>query len=197
MPDHVSNWGRWGDNDELGTLNLIDDEGTRAGRGAGAHRAERVAGQAHRTGLDAGRAVRPTHTAVPPVQQAMVHTGVPPMAMAEVLVVTPHNPGLTHLDATVHIPVDGHVYPGRPLTEAVTPIGVRHGSTTAFADGVLTRGVLLDLAPGDRLPPAHPSPAPTTTPPRSKVECAWSPGTRWWSAAAGRSPGTPPSPCPA
>lgn len=38
----------------------------------------------------------------------------------------------------------------------MTPTGVQHGSTTAFADGVLTRGVLLDLAPGDRLPPAHP-----------------------------------------
>jgi hypothetical protein len=86
----------------------------------------------------------------------MLYTGIPPMGMAEVLVVTPHNPGLTHLDALVHIPIDGHVYPGRPLTEAVTPTGVRHGSTTAFADGVLTRGVLLDLAPGDRLPPAHP-----------------------------------------
>ena len=68
----------------------------------------------------------------------------------------PHSPGLTHLDALVHIPIDGHVYPGRALTEAVTPAGIRHGSTTAFADGVLTGGVLLDLAPGDRLPPAHP-----------------------------------------
>ena len=78
------------------------------------------------------------------------------MAMAEVLVLTPHNPELTHLDALVHMPIDGHVYPGRPLTEAVTPSGVRHGSTTAFADGVLTPGVLLDLAPGGRRPPAHP-----------------------------------------
>lgn len=56
----------------------------------------------------------------------------------------------------MHIPVDGHVYPERPLAEAVTPAGVVHGSTTAFADGVLTRGVLLDLAPGGRLSPAHP-----------------------------------------
>jgi len=38
----------------------------------------------------------------------------------------------------------------------VTPSGVRHGSTSAFADGVITRGVLLDLAPGARLPQAHP-----------------------------------------
>lgn len=78
------------------------------------------------------------------------------MGMAEVLVLTPHHPALTHLDAVAHLPVDGHIYPGRPLTEAVTPGGVRHGSTTAFADGTITRGVLLDLAPGNRLPAAHP-----------------------------------------
>ena len=78
------------------------------------------------------------------------------MGMAEALVLTPHHPGLTHLDALAHMPVDGLVYPGRPLAEAVTAGGVQHGSTTAFADGVLTRGVLLDRAPGGRLPCAHP-----------------------------------------
>ena len=43
------------------------------------------------------------------------------------------------------------------MAEAVGPDGaVRHGSTSAFAAGVVTRGVLLDLAPGGRLPSAHP-----------------------------------------
>ena len=152
----MSNWGRWGDDDELGTLNLITDE-TRARAVAQVctGRCVSLARPIEPASMLGGPFAPPTPPS-PPVQQAMLHTGVPPMAMAEVLVVTPHNPGLTHLDATVHIPVDGQVYPGRPLSEAVTPTGVRHGSTTAFADGVLTRGVLLDLAPGDRLPPAHP-----------------------------------------
>ena len=156
MPEYVSNWGRWGDDDELGTLNLIDDE-ARARAVAQVRTGRRVslARPIEPASMLGGPFAPPTPPS-PPVQQAMLHTGVPPMAMAEVLVVTPHNPGLTHIDATVHIPVDGQVYPGHPLSEAVTPTGVRHGSTTAFADGVLTRGVLLDLAPGDRLPPAHP-----------------------------------------
>ena len=34
----VSNWGRWGDDDELGTLNLIDDAAVAARRRGGAHR---------------------------------------------------------------------------------------------------------------------------------------------------------------
>lgn len=154
--DGLSNWGRWGADDELGTLNLINDE-TRARAVAEVRtgRSVSLARPIEPASMMGGPFAPPTPPS-PPVQQAMLYTGVPPMAMAEVLVVTPHNPGLTHLDALVHIPVDGHVYPGRPLTDAVTPTGVRHGSTTAFADGVLTRGVLLDLAPGGRLPPAHP-----------------------------------------
>jgi hypothetical protein len=109
------------------------------------------------------------------------------MGMAEVLVLTPITPG--HLDALVHVPVDGLVYPELRLADAVNPAGVRHGSTTAFADGVLTRGVLFDLAPGDRLPPAHRSPAPTSTTRIVAAGCAWSPATPWWFAAGGRSRG--------
>lgn len=34
-----------------------------------------------------------------------------------------------------------------PLAEAVAPLGVRHGSADSFGEGIITRGVLLDLAP--------------------------------------------------
>lgn len=151
-----SNWGRWGADDELGTLNLITDEvRARAVAQARTGRSVSLAMPVDPASMLGGPFAPPTPSS-PPVQQAMLYTGTPPIAMAEVLVLTPHHAGLTHLDAVVHIPVDGHVYPGRPLTEAVTPTGVRHGSTTAFADGVITRGILLDLAPGTRLPQAHP-----------------------------------------
>ncbi|SEF24204.1 Kynurenine formamidase [Amycolatopsis pretoriensis] len=154
--DRLGNWGRWGPDDERGTLNLITDETcARALAEARTGRCVSLAKPIEPASMMGGPFAPPGPPS-PPVQQAMLYTGTPPMGLAEVLVVTPHNPGLTHLDALVHIPVDGHVYPGRPLAEAVTPTGVRHGSTTAFADGVLTRGVLLDLAPGDRLPPAYP-----------------------------------------
>lgn len=58
------------------------------------------------------------------MQQALLYTGDPPMGMTEALVLTPDHPGLTHIDAHAHMPVDGLVYPGRPLTEAVTAAGV-------------------------------------------------------------------------
>jgi len=154
--DLPTNWGRWGADDELGTLNLVTD----------AVRARAVAEARTGRWVSLARPVEPASMlggpfapaapASPPVQQALLYTGTPPMGMSEALVVTPHHPSLTHLDATAHMPVDGLVYPGRPLPEAVTAAGVQHGSTTAFAAGVVTRGVLLDLAPDGRLPSAHP-----------------------------------------
>ena len=152
----TSNWGRWGADDELGTLNLITDEvRARAVAEARTGRWVSLAMPVDPASMTGGPFAPPAPPS-PPVQQALLYTGTPPMGMSEVLVVTPHHPGLTHLDALAHVPVDGLVYPGRPLTEAVTAAGVVHGSTTVFAAGVLTRGILLDLAPGDRLPPGHP-----------------------------------------
>ncbi|MFE2499874.1 cyclase family protein [Streptomyces scopuliridis] len=90
-----------------------------------------------------------------PVQQVMVYTGSPAIATADLMMVTNHHPRSTHLDALAHMPRDGRVYPGRLLGESVTPAGVQHCSTTAFASGIVTRGVLLDLAVNGPLPSGY------------------------------------------
>lgn len=153
LPD---NRGRWGQHDQRGTLNLIDDAAR--SRAAAEVRTGRWVSLALATEPASmlGGPFAPPAPPSPPVQQALLYTGNPPMGMSEVLVVTPHHPGLTHIDALAHMPVEGVVYPDRPVSDAVTPGGVLHGSTTAFAEGVVTRGVLLDLAPGGRLPSAFP-----------------------------------------
>lgn len=148
--DLPSNWGRWGADDQLGTLHLIDDA-------ARARAAAEV-----RDGASVSLA-RPTSPAplttalspvgvpakVPaPVMQSVNFNGYSPVAVTDSMLVNTHNAGLTHLDALAHIPVDGRVYPGVPLADAVTPVGVRHGSADPFTRAILTRGVLLDLAPG-------------------------------------------------
>jgi hypothetical protein len=56
------------------------------------------------------------------------------------------------LDAVAHMVRDGEVHPGRPVGECVTMGGDRHGATTAFAAGIVTRGVLLDLASDGPVP---------------------------------------------
>jgi hypothetical protein len=74
-----------------------------------------------------------------PVQQLMALVPAAHEASADVMVVTNHAVW-THLDALGHQGIGGLVYPGRPMAGSVTPAGVTHGSTTAFAAGVLTRG---------------------------------------------------------
>lgn len=46
-------------------------------------------------------------------------------------------------------------YPGRPAAEAITPAGVRFGSSAGFCAGIVTRGVLLDLAVDGPLPEGY------------------------------------------
>ncbi|THC43116.1 cyclase family protein [Streptomyces sp. A1499] len=150
-----SNWGRWGTDDELGTLNLITEE-VRA-RGAAEVRTGRAVSLAqpiHPAPLVSGP-FAPTTRDVSPIQQLMQYTGGAP-ATADMMLVTNHHVRSTHLDALGHQVRDGRVYPGRPLAESVTPAGARHGSTVAFAAGIVTRGVLLDLAFAGPLPAGHP-----------------------------------------
>ncbi|MEW1659140.1 cyclase family protein [Streptomyces sp. NPDC093707] len=150
-----SNWGRWGTDDELGTLNLITEE-ARA-RGAAEARTGRAVSLAQpiRPAPLVSGPFAPTTQDGSPVQQLMQYTGSAP-ATADVMLVTNHHVRSTHLDALSHQIMDGQVYPERPLSESVTPAGVRHGSTAAFAAGIATRGILLDLAFDGPLSVGHP-----------------------------------------
>ena len=149
--DLPTNRGRWGADDQLGTLHLIDTAAVlravaevRTGRHVSlARRVEPVPFTAA-SGPVGAPARMPAA-----VLQTLGYAGTRPVAVTDTLVVNTHNAGLTHLDALAHIPVDGTVYPGVPLDDAVTPAGVRHGSADPFGTGVVTRGVLLDLAPDD------------------------------------------------
>lgn len=150
-----SNWGRWGDTDERGAVNLITDE-ARA-RGAAEARTGRTVSFARVTRsspLTAGPMAPATTTTG--VQTIMLHTGAESPAMAEIMIVNAHHPDVTHLDAMSHWVAGGKTYPGIAMAEGSGPLGVQRGAAIAYADGIVTRGVLLDLAPGGRLDPAHP-----------------------------------------
>ncbi|NEA64503.1 cyclase family protein [Streptomyces sp. SID12488] len=153
-----SNWGRWGDEDEKGTLNLITDE-VRA-RAAAEVRTGHWASLARPiepAAIMSGPFV-PSSIKESPVQQLVVHPvnpGDTTCAHVDVLFVTNHHPRSTHLDSISHISNNGMVYPGRPAAEAITPAGVKFGSSTGFSAGIVTRGVLLDLAVDGPLPEGY------------------------------------------
>ena len=157
IEDLPSNWGRWGADDELGTLNFITpDVRLRAVREARLGRTVSLAQRLDPVIFSGGGPVaRGSHAMPAPVQQVLAYTGSPARAMTDVLLINIHSASMTHIDAAVHIVLDGKVYPGVPLDEAVSEGTVRHGSTAAFADGILTRGVLLDMAPGGRMDAGH------------------------------------------
>ncbi|MFC8825141.1 cyclase family protein [Streptomyces sp. NPDC057137] len=150
LPD---NWGRWGADDELGTLNLITDD-VRAKAAAEVRTGRWVSlAQPITPNPMISSPFAPTTVDVSPVQQMMAHTGVG--VAADLMLVTNHHARSTHIDALAHWSSDGEVYPGRPRDQAVTAGGVTFGSTTAFAAGIVTRGVLLDLAVEEPLPAGH------------------------------------------
>ncbi|HEX7309066.1 cyclase family protein, partial [Lentzea sp.] len=150
-----SNWGRWGDADQLGTVNLITAE-ARA-RGAAQVRTGLSVSLARKTPTAPlmGGPMAALQATTTGVQTIMSFTGAPPMAMAELMLVTTHHPEVTHLDAVSHMVADGQVYPGIAQARSSGPAGVTHGAADVFAGGIVTRGVLLDLAPGGKLPDGH------------------------------------------
>jgi len=136
----LSNWGRWGKDDQLGTLNLITAE----------HRLR--AASLVREGLviplgmdlDPGEPdplQRGAEVALTPMRYAMGRM----TAARERLTLTPHG-SLTHLDSPAHIAWDGHLYNGFSTAEAFGDHGVNRLSVHQARAGVVTRGVLLDVA---------------------------------------------------
>jgi hypothetical protein len=155
MEDLPTNWGRWGERDDRGTLNLITDEvRARAVAEARTGRTVSISRPMPASPLIAGPTA-PLGADSTGVLQAALFTGASPRATAELVVMMTHHPEVTHLDSLVHQVVDGKVYPGIPLEEAGGAAGYRHGSTAVFGQGVVTRGVLVDLAADGPLPAGH------------------------------------------
>lgn len=155
--DRVDNAGRWGADDELGTLNHITPDKRRA------------AAALVQTG-EALSLARPLARRPPPVGPETIDhrlsyfeapdnpLGVPANA-GEYFGLDTHQPGLTHLDCVSHIGgYDGRVYNGRRFADVAAEEGLTHGSIYAQRDGIVTRGVLLDLPAAlgiDWLEPSH------------------------------------------
>ena len=156
---HVRNWGRWGEDDRLGTLNLIDAAARQ--RAAAAV----IEGDAFALGLPM--------SAAEGIQLGFIQGRVnPTLTMTRINqpeVMAPEGPCFnedlvsfsmqcaTHLDGLAHVSVDGHLYNGYQADEideaGSARLGIHH------VGPVITRGVLLDLPRSlgvDFLEPGHP-----------------------------------------
>ncbi|KUF19693.1 cyclase family protein [Streptomyces silvensis] len=147
----VNNWGRWGADDEIGTLNLITDT------------VVRVAAATVRTGLRVPLAlplrqdgvqsgaipgrVNPLHTMV----QINRRLFGPDSVATSDDTVTMGLQAATHWDALPHASHSGLLYNGRPA-DTITAHGGARFSSIATATHVVSRGVLLDVAAAKGLP---------------------------------------------
>lgn len=154
----LSNWGRWGPDDRLGTVNHITDH----------CRAE--AARLIRAGVVVSCAwpIEPGSSAgdepgVAPPQRFMLRTGqgladpdrVPRDGIAltdrmggaaEYLGYAPHGYRITHLDWLSHIFWDRQMYNGRPAEHVSAHSGAVEHDIAAVAAGIVTRGILIDAA---------------------------------------------------
>jgi len=132
-----SNAGRWGLHDELGTLNHITPDTRRRA----------VQGVIHGEVVSLGKDL-PTAGGSRSVAAIHVVREVEPQgsSVTDTLTVSPHGFEVTHLDAVGHNFLDGRIYNDRRADEVVTSSGLAFGSVMAVRDGIVTRGVLLDVA---------------------------------------------------
>ncbi|GGF17565.1 cyclase family protein [Subtercola lobariae] len=155
LDDLPTNWGRWGLDDERGTLNFITPEARLRGvTEARTGETVSLAFPITPVVLGGGRPGPPTMTPTPAaISQVLAYTGSP--ASVDILTINTHHATMTHIDALGHIAPNGMIYPGVAFAEVAMGGTLRQGSTTAFIDGIVTRGVLLDLAPGGRIDDGH------------------------------------------
>ncbi|MFK0179090.1 cyclase family protein [Streptomyces xanthochromogenes] len=153
----VNNWGRWGADDERGTLNHISDEVVReaAGEirsGLRVPLALPLQQDGVQTGVIPGR-VNPLHTMVQ-INQEIFGPGT--IACSDDAV-TFGLQAATHWDALTHVSHSGKIYNGRPAA-TITAHGGAEFSGIDKPGHVVSRGVLLDVARAkglDRLAGGH------------------------------------------
>lgn len=136
----ISNWGRWGEDDELGTVNLITPAVT-------AKAAEEI-----REGVSvgfgsidlSGNMAAPE----PPTKHVMIKHGEEAPAgydsAKDYLGIDYHGVHTSHFDALCHVFYDGRMYNDRPAS-LVRSTGAEALTIDVYRNGISTRGVLVDI----------------------------------------------------
>jgi kynurenine formamidase len=142
----LSNWGRWGADDQRGTLNLITDEKRLEALRLVRH------GRSVSFAWDIDTQPPGPDVKLPP-QRYMVKSGQGvtegdhperQVAAAEFLGLIYHGRRITHLDALSHVFWNGRMYNDFPAALVTTEHGAKSHSVTVAREGIITRGVLVD-----------------------------------------------------
>lgn len=140
--DEVRTWGRWGEQSDRGALNYITPERIVAAAGL-ARSGETVSLSvplSTEVRLDSPRPIDHHMTMMPDVD---IGSGSVRFAK-DYLGADYHNEGHSHIDAFSHVAFEGRFYGGEPDT-SVTEEGAKREAIDVLANGLVGRGVLLDV----------------------------------------------------
>jgi kynurenine formamidase len=138
----VSNWGRWDDHGERGALNHLTPARTAAAAGLVRTGTTITLSQPLRTrsGIDVPKPADHHMTMLPEVD---IGSGSVRFAK-DYVGADYHNDGHSHIDAFCHVAFEGRLFDGKP-DRSVTAAGAQAGAIEVLKDGLVGRGVLLDV----------------------------------------------------
>lgn len=138
----VCNWGRWGEDDDRGTLNFITPQHVQKAVSLA------IAGRTVSMAIPINKTAGPDNPHPPVHYMSHNHDidlpqGEPHIAL-DFFGSECHGDCHTHIDALCHVSYRGKLYNGKPVS-SVTSRGPEIMDITAYAHGVVGRGLLLDI----------------------------------------------------
>ena len=131
----LSNWGRWGKEDQLGAVNLI----TAAKRKQAANLVKDGVSVSLAGDVNTERAIDNGQ----PYEHVMTSAG--PAGAGDTLAVSFHGYAHTHIDGFAHRFFDGKMWNGFSHEEVTKADGAKKNSIYNLHNGIVTRGVLIDI----------------------------------------------------
>ncbi|MEE9277076.1 MAG: cyclase family protein [Dehalococcoidia bacterium] len=133
------NWGRWGDDDSAGAVNLITAE--KRLQAVGLVQSGRTVSLSRMFPKTPGP-LNPT-----PAQHFMrtITRGETGGGVVDYYGLVYHGHASTHIDALCHVWDENGMWNGRDPNEEITADGAKFADIMAWKDGIITRGVLLDV----------------------------------------------------
>jgi kynurenine formamidase len=135
--DEISNWGRWGSDDELGTLNFITPEMRKA--------AARLVTDGVTVSLALDLNTQPDDLNTNPFQHTLsVSTWGGHELAGDLYCIQYHGFAHSHIDGLAHFAHRGRMYNGFPVG-LLKPSGAEKLGIQSAKDGIFARGVLVDM----------------------------------------------------
>ena len=139
----ISNWGRWGKDDERGSANLVTDA------------KRKQAGALVKNGIAVSLAHNPLTEAAPDNTSPFEHTMNRGLS-TDTYKVSYHGYAHSHIDALCHILYKDQTYNGYARAEVNTEKGCTKLGIQQLKNGVVTRGILIDIPRLRNLPYLEP-----------------------------------------